>query len=187
MLAEDAGRRAAIGFSFRHSPTDGDPDMAFSRAFIILFCVATAVAILVRRFTVPDTHEEMSKEVATRLLRLDSSRLSPLADVSEFAPDHAPTTPRRAPKKAKRASSSTAAPRLTIREVTDPADRALKEADAILSQVFHRGERVALSDWKDSLQEKSLQVLTDVVWRLIVAESEGPVVGLASGDRKSVV
>ena len=68
-----------------------------------------------------------------------------------------------------------------MREVTDPRDRALKEAYAILSQVFHRGERVALSDWKNSLQEKSLQVLTDVVWHLIVAEEAGQVVGLASG------
>ena len=81
MLAENAGRRPAIGFSFRHSPTDGDPDMAFSRAFIIVFCVATAVAILVRRFTVPDTHEEMSNEVATRLLRLDAGEFDDPADL----------------------------------------------------------------------------------------------------------
>lgn len=98
-----------------------------------------------------------------------------------MSPSSIPTTPRRSGKTT-RASPATATPRLTIREVTDPADRALKEAYAILSQVFHRGERVALSDWKASLEEKSLQVLTDIVWHLIVAEEEGRVVGLASGS-----
>jgi len=73
------------------------------------------------------------------------------------------------------------APAMRIREVVDPDDPALKEAYAILSRTFHRGERVRLRDWIDSLNEKALQLLTDIVWHLIVAEEDGRVVGLASG------
>lgn len=71
--------------------------------------------------------------------------------------------------------------RTSIREVRDPDDPALKEAYAILSRTFHRGERVALRDWVDSINEKALQLQTDVVWHLLVAEEEGRVIGLASG------
>ncbi|MCL4212933.1 MAG: GNAT family N-acetyltransferase [Gemmatimonadales bacterium] len=79
------------------------------------------------------------------------------------------------------AKSTRSAARTTVREIVDPGDPALKDAYALLARTFHRGERVALRDWIDSLSEKSLGVLTDVVWHLLVAEEGGRVVGLASG------
>lgn len=71
--------------------------------------------------------------------------------------------------------------RTTIRELVREDDPALKAAYAILARTFHRGERVGLGEWIDSLREKSDQLHTDVVWHLFVAEEKGAVVGLASG------
>jgi hypothetical protein len=73
-------------------------------------------------------------------------------------------------------------PLTTIREITDPQDKAVNEAYTILSRTFHRGERVARRDWIGSLSERSGKLLTDVAWHLIVAEQHGHVVGLTSGS-----
>lgn len=72
-------------------------------------------------------------------------------------------------------------PRTRIREITDPADPALRPAYALLAGTFGREERVALRDWRRSLAERSQGLLTDTAWHLLVAERRGVVVGLASG------
>ena len=79
------------------------------------------------------------------------------------------------------APNSTKSSTISIRELEEPGDPALLEAYAILAETFHRGERVALRDWISSLTEKASGVLTDLSWHLLVAESNGKVVGLASG------
>lgn len=71
---------------------------------------------------------------------------------------------------------------IRVREIVDPADPALTAAYALLKKSFHRGERVALREWRDSLAEKSQNLLTDLSWHLLVAERDGKVVGLNSGS-----
>ena len=84
-------------------------------------------------------------------------------------------------KKLENAANSSRASTVRIRELEDPSDPALLEAYALLEDIFHRGERVALRDWIGSLTEKASGMLTDLSWHLLVAEYEGKVVGLASG------
>ncbi len=71
--------------------------------------------------------------------------------------------------------------RTTVRELTDPADPAVRRAYALLKQTFHRGERVALREWLGSLEESRNGLATDTAWHLLVAEQGSKVVGLASG------
>ncbi len=70
---------------------------------------------------------------------------------------------------------------IRIREITDPSDPSLTAAYSLLKQSFHASERVALSEWRGSLHEKSGGLHTDVAWHLLVAERDGIVVGLNSG------
>jgi GNAT superfamily N-acetyltransferase len=72
-------------------------------------------------------------------------------------------------------------PRVTIREVLDPRDRALRPAYALLRRTFAPGELVDLSDWTGSLDETAHRVHTDLAWHLLVAERGGKVIGIASG------
>ncbi len=78
-------------------------------------------------------------------------------------------------------SEPRATPRTTIRELTDPADPAVRRAYTLLKQTFHRGERVALREWLGSLEESQTRLATDTAWHLLVAEQGTKVVGLASG------
>jgi len=80
-----------------------------------------------------------------------------------------------------RSSPNARTARITIRELHDPADPALRPAYHLLTRTFHRGERVARHEWESSLEEKSSRLNTDVAWHLFVAEQRGRVVGLASG------
>jgi hypothetical protein len=77
--------------------------------------------------------------------------------------------------------SAPKAPRTTIREVTDPADPAVSDAYALLTKMFHRGERVARQDWTSTMREQAQGLHTDVFWHLLVAEHENEVIGFASG------
>lgn len=70
---------------------------------------------------------------------------------------------------------------LRIRELVDAKDPALKRAYALLLTTFHKSERIHLSEWKSSMQEKTDGLLTDLSWHLFVAEREGKVLGLVSG------
>lgn len=72
--------------------------------------------------------------------------------------------------------------RLTIREVRDPRDPAIRQAYALLARTFPRGERVDLREWTGTLRERALGLLTDLHWHLVVAERGGRVVGIASGN-----
>lgn len=78
-------------------------------------------------------------------------------------------------------AATRATPRTTIRELTNPADPALRRAYALLKQTFHRGERVALREWIGSLEESQHRLASDTAWHLLVAEQGTKVVGLASG------
>lgn len=72
--------------------------------------------------------------------------------------------------------------RVTLREITDPRDRALAPAYRLLSQSFERGERVEKREWVGSLRENADGLLSDLAWHLIIAEDEqGRVLGLVSG------
>lgn len=71
--------------------------------------------------------------------------------------------------------------RTTIREIVDPLDPALGDTYALLAANFTREERVLLSAWKGSLEERAGGLLADVAWHLLVAEQDGRVVGLSSG------
>ena len=71
--------------------------------------------------------------------------------------------------------------RVSIREITDPTDPAVRRAYALLKQTFDRGERVALREWIGSLEESSHRLAADTAWHLLVAEQGTQVVGLASG------
>lgn len=71
---------------------------------------------------------------------------------------------------------------IRIREIVDPADPALTDAYALLKRSFERGERVALREWRDSLNERSHKLLSDNAWHLLIAEQDGRVVGLNSGS-----
>ena len=70
---------------------------------------------------------------------------------------------------------------IRIREITDGRDPALKAAYALLTKSFRRHERVSLGEWRDSLDERADQLLTDTAWHLLVAEEDGRVIGLNSG------
>ncbi|MBL0169968.1 MAG: GNAT family N-acetyltransferase [Gemmatimonadaceae bacterium] len=70
---------------------------------------------------------------------------------------------------------------IRIRAIVDPKDPAIKDAYALLSRTFHRAERVALREWRGSLEESAKKLLTDIAWHLLVAERDGTVVGLNSG------
>lgn len=71
--------------------------------------------------------------------------------------------------------------RVTIREVLDPRDPALRPAYALLRRTFAPGELVDLRDWTGSLEETAQRVHTDLAWHLLVAERDGKVIGIASG------
>lgn len=71
--------------------------------------------------------------------------------------------------------------RITIREVRDSTDPAVRAAYAILRATFAREERVAMREWVGSLREREAQVMSDLSWHLLVAERDGDVIGLASG------
>ena len=62
---------------------------------------------------------------------------------------------------------------IRIREITDGRDPALKAAYALLTKSFRRHERVSLGEWRDSLDERADQLLTDTAWHLLVAEEDG--------------
>lgn len=85
------------------------------------------------------------------------------------------------PMRTPRAKKSRRRPATTVRELLVPSDPALRAAHALLRRSFHREERVLLRDWLSSMKEKSLGVLTDLTWHLIVAEQKGKVVGFTSG------
>jgi len=109
--------------------------------------------------------------------------LTPEKRVAQRALKRATQGAKKAAKKAAKKVVARIAPNptTTIREIVTADDPALRPAYDLLSRTFHRGERVALRDWIDSLGEKSSGLLTDVVWHLFVAEERGTVVGLASG------
>lgn len=88
---------------------------------------------------------------------------------------------KRSARPARSAVTSRVKPRLTIREVTDVADPALRESYGLLRRTFHRGERVTLAEWRGTMVERMSGLWTDLAWHLLVAERDGQVVGLASG------
>lgn len=71
--------------------------------------------------------------------------------------------------------------RTRIREITTPDDPLVRDAYRLLRKTFPRHERVLLSEWKATLQERARHVWTDLTWHLIIAEREGRVEGLATG------
>lgn len=71
--------------------------------------------------------------------------------------------------------------RTRLREITTPADPLVRDAYRLLRKTFHKHERVLLSEWKATLQERAGNVWTDFTWHLVIAEREGRVVGLATG------
>jgi GNAT superfamily N-acetyltransferase len=80
------------------------------------------------------------------------------------------------------ATSPQSAPHaVRMREIVNRHDPALPAAYALLRDTFARNERVTLNDWRASLREREEEVWTDYAWHLVVAESRGAVLGLATG------
>jgi hypothetical protein len=73
-------------------------------------------------------------------------------------------------------------PRTRIREVIAPDDPALPRAYALLKGIFSRNERIPQREWRDSLEERTHRVWTDIAWHLFVAERGDEVIGFASGN-----
>lgn len=68
-----------------------------------------------------------------------------------------------------------------FREITEPADPAVRQAHRLLTRNFHKAERVPIKEWRESLEEGGAGVWTDVRWHLAVAELRGDVIGVATG------
>ena len=71
--------------------------------------------------------------------------------------------------------------RIRIREIASPDDTALPDAYRLLRTTFARHERVLLSEWRATLQERARNVWIDYAWHLFIAERGSRVVGLATG------
>jgi hypothetical protein len=72
-------------------------------------------------------------------------------------------------------------PRLTIREIVAPDDPAIRAAYRLLTRSFSREERVDRGEWLATLREGADGLWSDYAWHLLVAESDGDVVGLVTG------
>ncbi len=72
--------------------------------------------------------------------------------------------------------------RLRIRELTDAADPALVVAYRLLRRSFARHELMPLDEWRKSMREREAGLWTDTTWHLLVAERDGAVLGLSSGN-----
>jgi hypothetical protein len=66
--------------------------------------------------------------------------------------------------------------------VVRPGDPALARAHRLLRREFHASELLSRKDWEHVLHERAHGLWTDTAWHLVVAESGGRVVGLASGN-----
>jgi GNAT superfamily N-acetyltransferase len=73
------------------------------------------------------------------------------------------------------------ATRVRIREITTASDPALRPAYRILRSAFHKAELTPLTEWTQTLRERSQRLWTDVAWHLLVAERGSTAVGAASG------
>jgi GNAT superfamily N-acetyltransferase len=74
------------------------------------------------------------------------------------------------------------APRIAIRELTEADDPAIGQAYRLLRRSFARHELMPLDEWRKSMRERTAGLWTDTAWHLIVAERDGAILGLVSGN-----
>lgn len=73
-------------------------------------------------------------------------------------------------------------PALHIREIRSAKDPAFGAAYGLLRGAFPRVELLPRREWVQLLQERELELWTDVMWHLLVAERAGEVLGAATGS-----
>jgi hypothetical protein len=68
-----------------------------------------------------------------------------------------------------------------VREVVDSVDLALAKGHRLLRGIFPKKEMVSRLEWRHSLREREARLWTDLQWHLVIAESAGQVLGVATG------
>jgi GNAT superfamily N-acetyltransferase len=76
----------------------------------------------------------------------------------------------------------TARSRLSIRQILDPSDPAIARGHDLLCRTFPKDELVSRRDWRNALREQRAHLPTDITWHLVVAEKNGSVIGVATGN-----
>lgn len=79
-------------------------------------------------------------------------------------------------------SGMSAQRRLGIREVLGPSDPAIARGHDLLCRTFPKDELVSRRDWRNALREQRAHLPTDIRWHLVVAQKDGSVAGVATGN-----